>query len=150
MNTNTKESGFFDLPQEQRCTHINHNPPSHIAIPMGKGYRHICPSCKTEFIIVPPQISYRRNLPKNILGFDGNGKQVTAKEFDSVIDKVSGIDDVNELRELTLGSLFALKMTGEYPESAFDSLQFTRPCHSRDVTEGDFDWANQFKSRKDE
>lgn len=49
-----KQSGFFDLKQEN-CTDPSHNPPTHLHIPTGKGYRHICPSCKNETIIIPPQ-----------------------------------------------------------------------------------------------
>lgn len=50
-----KESGFFDLPVIKKCNHPEHNPPSHINIPYGKGYKHVCPSCKAVSIIVPPQ-----------------------------------------------------------------------------------------------
>ena len=54
---NNKESGFFDLPVKEKCTHPGHNPPSHLYIPPGKGYRHVCPGCKKETILIPPQIS---------------------------------------------------------------------------------------------
>lgn len=37
--------GFFDLPPEDFCNHPEHDPPSHMVIPEGKGYRHVCPGC---------------------------------------------------------------------------------------------------------
>ena len=55
---NTKQSGFFDIESFKICTHPEHNIPSHIFIPQGKGYRHICPSCNTEVVIVPIQITF--------------------------------------------------------------------------------------------
>jgi hypothetical protein len=51
-----KKSGFFDLPQQDICRDKEHNPPSHICIPQGKGYRHVCPSCGKETVIIPPQV----------------------------------------------------------------------------------------------
>ncbi len=54
---NDKESGFFDLPQAVKCKHPEHNPPSHIHIPQGKGYRHVCPACGDVAILTPSQIS---------------------------------------------------------------------------------------------
>lgn len=53
------KSGFFDLPEvKKNCGHRSHNPPSHIHIPQGKGYRHICPECGEVFDLVPVQISF--------------------------------------------------------------------------------------------
>lgn len=52
-----KDSGFFKLPITEQCTHIYHNPPQHLYIPPGQGYRHICPSCGKETIITPLQIT---------------------------------------------------------------------------------------------
>lgn len=37
--------GFFDLPSSRTCTHPEHNPPMHLYIPPGQGYRHVCPGC---------------------------------------------------------------------------------------------------------
>lgn len=51
------ESGFFDLPQNRVCSHPSHNPPSHIVIPQGKGYRHVCPACGQRVDIIPPQVT---------------------------------------------------------------------------------------------
>jgi predicted RNA-binding Zn-ribbon protein involved in translation (DUF1610 family) len=49
------QSGFFDLEKEiQTCTDTQHNPPMHMVIPPGKGYKHVCPSCGTTQIIIPP------------------------------------------------------------------------------------------------
>ena len=53
------ESGFFDLEDDiKRCTHPNHNPPSHMHIPQGKGYRHVCPGCGGVQNVIPLQISH--------------------------------------------------------------------------------------------
>ncbi len=54
-----KKSGFFDLPVKSisLCNHKEHNPPSHLYIPPGKGYRHICPACNNVIEIIPPQIT---------------------------------------------------------------------------------------------
>ena len=41
----TPESGYYDLPRNECCTHPSHEPPMHLYIPPGKGYRHVCPSC---------------------------------------------------------------------------------------------------------
>lgn len=54
--TKTK-GGFFDLPIKQTCRHPSHNPPTHIHIPQGQGYKHICPQCGKETILIPPQIT---------------------------------------------------------------------------------------------
>lgn len=54
---NNKKSGFFDLSKTEFCKHPEHNPPTHIHIPQGQGYRHICPNCGKETILIPPQIS---------------------------------------------------------------------------------------------
>lgn len=40
-----KESGFYDIPPQETCVHPEHDPPMHLYIPAGKGYRHVCPSC---------------------------------------------------------------------------------------------------------
>lgn len=57
MNTD-KKGGFFDLPKVNTCKDHSHNPPSHIYIPQGKGYKHVCPSCGAESTIIPQQISF--------------------------------------------------------------------------------------------
>lgn len=53
-----KASGFFDLEKpeyEDNCVSIAHNPPTHIFIPSGKGYRHVCPRCGKITTIIPEQ-----------------------------------------------------------------------------------------------
>lgn len=57
MKTEKEKSGFYDLPKPQKCNHPNHEPPKHLFIPQGKGYRHVCPACGTVTNLVPPQIS---------------------------------------------------------------------------------------------
>lgn len=57
-NSQKKEKGgFFDLPEIKQCTDREHNPPTGICIPKGKGLRHVCPSCGQEQIIIPQQIT---------------------------------------------------------------------------------------------
>lgn len=58
MKTEKKQGGFYDLPQESKCLDIEHEPPKHLHIPQGKGYKHICPSCGKITNLVPPQISF--------------------------------------------------------------------------------------------
>lgn len=38
-------SGFFKLPNWHTCTHPQHAFPTHLHIPQGEGYRHVCPEC---------------------------------------------------------------------------------------------------------
>lgn len=52
-----KGGGFFDLPQKKTCRHPEHRPPSHIHIPQGKGYRHVCPGCGNVVDIIPQQVT---------------------------------------------------------------------------------------------
>jgi hypothetical protein len=52
-----KRGGFFDLPKEKKCKDREHEPPKHLHIPQGKGYRHVCPTCGEETVIIPPQVS---------------------------------------------------------------------------------------------
>lgn len=51
------KNGFYDLPKDETCRHPEHNPPTHLYIPPGKGYRHVCPSCGKITNITPLQIS---------------------------------------------------------------------------------------------
>jgi hypothetical protein len=58
-NRKVDQSGFYDLPEDIKgCNDPHHNPPMHIYIPQGKGYRHICPSCGKVFNLIPPQIKF--------------------------------------------------------------------------------------------
>lgn len=45
LPTDNDRSGFFDLPDYSGCTDPSHKMPSHMVIPAGKGYRHVCPAC---------------------------------------------------------------------------------------------------------
>lgn len=49
----------------ERCLHPNHNPPSHLSIPQGKRYVHVCPKCKATCVIENP-ITYSLNRDKNL------------------------------------------------------------------------------------
>ncbi len=51
------KSGFFDLNRIQMCRHPEHNAPTHINIPAGKGYVHVCPACKASQTIVPQEFT---------------------------------------------------------------------------------------------
>lgn len=47
-----KESGFEDDPVPFLvCQDRSHQPPSHLVIPPGKIYRHVCPSCGREVVL---------------------------------------------------------------------------------------------------
>ena len=37
--------GYYDLPGTKPCLDPAHEPPTHLYIPPGKGYRHVCRSC---------------------------------------------------------------------------------------------------------
>lgn len=47
------KSGFFDLAPATHCQHREHAPPTHIHIPAGKGYRHVCPGCGVSVDLFP-------------------------------------------------------------------------------------------------
>lgn len=57
IDTRKKEGGFFDLPKDKTCIDKEHNPPRHMVIPQGQGYKHVCPSCGEVQIVIPPQIT---------------------------------------------------------------------------------------------
>lgn len=44
--------GFFPLPIDSYCSHPEHNVPSHLYVPAGQGYRHICPQCGYQQTVV--------------------------------------------------------------------------------------------------
>ncbi len=56
LKKEAEKSGFFDLQKQDTCHDSEHNPPTHIHIPQGKGYRHVCPSCGKETVIIPQQV----------------------------------------------------------------------------------------------
>ena len=53
-----EKSHFEDIEPYVMCTHPSHNPPTHLHIPQGKRYVHICPSCGNKQIIQPQQITF--------------------------------------------------------------------------------------------
>ena len=55
---NKEKGGFFDLDLVKKCNSPEHEPPTHIYIPYGKGYKHVCPQCGQTQDIIPPQISF--------------------------------------------------------------------------------------------
>lgn len=53
-----ESGGFFPLPEDDPpCKHPSHNPPSHIHVPEGKGYRHVCPHCGEVQILMPSRVT---------------------------------------------------------------------------------------------
>lgn len=56
MKDDDRKGGFFDLPKQDFCHHREHKPPTHLYIPPGKGYVHVCPGCGKRTTIIPPQI----------------------------------------------------------------------------------------------
>ena len=67
---NEKErSHFEDIEKEMICKDLGHNPPSHVHIPQGKRYIHVCPSCGNRIVITPQQISFVVD-EKNPLKYD--------------------------------------------------------------------------------
>ena len=53
-----EESHFEDIEETKMCSHVGHNPPTHLHIPQGKRYIHICPGCKSRMVIQPSQITF--------------------------------------------------------------------------------------------
>ena len=52
------KSHFFNLTEIPKCQDVEHNPPSHLHIPQGQGYKHVCPSCGKVTKLIPPQIIF--------------------------------------------------------------------------------------------
>jgi hypothetical protein len=57
QTTTPTDGGFFDLPKQQVCRDQSHNPPTHLYIPQGQGYTHVCPSCGRRTTIIPTQVT---------------------------------------------------------------------------------------------
>lgn len=53
VNHNLNKRSLEDDVKPEPCQHPEHNPPTHLYIPAGKRYRHICPGCGQEAIINP-------------------------------------------------------------------------------------------------
>jgi hypothetical protein len=50
-------AGMEPIPKEyEPCRSPEHHPPSHICIPQGMQYRHVCPGCGAESVIRPMQV----------------------------------------------------------------------------------------------
>lgn len=57
ITQNTEEKSHFeDLEDSKKCNHPEHKPPTHLFIPQGKKYIHICPGCKNRIELTPLQI----------------------------------------------------------------------------------------------
>ena len=56
-NCEPPKSGFEDDPcYIKPCSNIEHDPPTHMVIPEGKIYRHVCPGCAKTVILRPPNV----------------------------------------------------------------------------------------------
>lgn len=53
---NKPQGGFFHLFPKEACTHPEHKSPSHLHIPNGMGYRHVCPACGATKVLIPSQV----------------------------------------------------------------------------------------------
>ncbi len=51
-------SRFEPLEDSFPCVDPGHNPPSHMVIPYGQKYIHVCPACGKKQTIVPIQVSF--------------------------------------------------------------------------------------------
>ena len=88
---------FFDLPSDKTCIHPEHEPPTGLYIPPGKGYRHVCPACKTVKDVIPPD--YSLTLPDPVRRTVVQGwKLVPVEPTDEWISAVSD-------RGMRIGSL---------------------------------------------
>jgi len=57
-----KDSHFRPINEEwggasKPCPHPEHRPPSHLFIPPGQEYVHVCPHCRNQQVICPVQIT---------------------------------------------------------------------------------------------
>lgn len=54
----TRKGGFEPIPNGPKglvpCPSPQHNPPTHLCIPSGMQYRHICPVCGREQVLRSP------------------------------------------------------------------------------------------------
>lgn len=57
-NLDEEKSHFEDIEPVNTCRHPSHNPPTHLHIPQGKRYVHVCPACKQRQVIQPLQITF--------------------------------------------------------------------------------------------
>jgi hypothetical protein len=58
---NKKRGGLEPIPDQLRqCSDPEHRPPTHISIPNGMQYRHICPTCGLEQVLRPIKASLHR------------------------------------------------------------------------------------------
>jgi len=53
-NPDKPKGGFEDIPAQERCLNREHEPPSHMVIPAGKQYRHVCPGCGKVAVMRAP------------------------------------------------------------------------------------------------
>jgi hypothetical protein len=66
-SAHSEGDGLFPLPKGDRafmaepetCRHPHHNPPSHLHVPEGHGYRHTCPGCGGVRIITNDGPTFR-------------------------------------------------------------------------------------------
>ncbi len=52
-----KRGGFEPVERIRGCRSMDHNPPSHLYIPAGQQYRHICSGCGRETVLQSPDVT---------------------------------------------------------------------------------------------
>lgn len=54
-----KRGGMEPIPaHEKPCNSQEHSPPTHLCIPAGMQYRHICPACGAEYVMCGSEVSF--------------------------------------------------------------------------------------------
>jgi hypothetical protein len=63
QGTNERKSGFFPDPfYERPCLDPSHNAPTHLSIPPGQIYIHVCPSCGYSITLRPSCVTLKSNV----------------------------------------------------------------------------------------
>lgn len=53
-----RSNRFIKLPEVKICRDPSHNPPTHLCIPEGMAYEHVCQGCGNTTLLHSPRISY--------------------------------------------------------------------------------------------
>ena len=53
-----EKSGFVDIEQNDNCFNSEHSPPTHLYIPYGKKYIHVCPICGNRIELHSSQVMF--------------------------------------------------------------------------------------------
>jgi hypothetical protein len=52
-----QHSGFEPAPRIDVCLDNQHNPPTHLYVPAGLRYRHVCPRCGATVFLESPEVT---------------------------------------------------------------------------------------------